>query len=240
MIAFVLGTIAVLVFLGLGTYSTARLLRRVVVTQNLLLLPAENLFRLVLIAVCLFLGNISGLPYAILGWAAPDLWRAVFIGLGIGLCVAAVLPLLTQIAVRVFGQNVYSPVVVRSILPRSRREWVLVPLALVSSVFLEELLFRSYLLGGFQQFAPPVALAVVASVAFGAMHLPQGSLGVVVATLLGLLLSGLFLLTSSLLVPFIAHYVINLVQLIWASLDKSLLESYARSSSGDADAGSYT
>ena len=92
---------------------------------------------------------------------------------------------------------------------------------------MEELLFRSLLLGGFGTFAPPALLAVAWSLVFGAMHLPQGSLGIVVAAALGLLLSALFLLTGGLLAPFVAHYVINLVQLIWASFDRSWLENYS-------------
>ncbi len=66
------------------------------------------------------------------------------------------------------------------------------------------------------------------------MHLPQGALGIVVAAALGVLLSALFLATSSLLAPFIAHYIINFLQLVWASKDKSWLESYA------ADTGSHS
>lgn len=226
MILFVLGTLLILAFLAWGTYQTAGYLRQFPANVNLLLLPAENILRMALLFVCLWLGQVSGLPYAQLGWMSFDPQRDVAVGLFAGTFLAVFLPPFTQWAVKRFGRQVYSPVVVRSILPRSRREWLFVPPLLFFAVLLEEFLFRSFLLGGFGSFAPPVLLALIWSIVFGAMHVPQGALGVLVAALLGLLLSGLFLATMSLLAPLIAHYMINLLQLIWASLDRSWLESY--------------
>jgi membrane protease YdiL (CAAX protease family) len=227
MILFVVGTIIVLAFLSWATYRTAVFLRQVNLDFNLLLLPAENLLRLGLIAVCIWLAWSSGQPMARFGWETAEPARDIVIGSAIGILVALALPPLTRWAIVSFGAHVYSPVIVRSILPRNQREGLLVPLALVSSVLLEEVLFRSLLLGGLAIFAPPVLLAFIWSILFGAMHLPQGALGIVVAAVLGLLLSALFLATSSLLAPFIAHYVINFLQLVWASKDKGWLESYA-------------
>ncbi len=223
---FVFGTLSILVILAWGTYQTAKYLRQVALTFNPLLMPAENIMRLALIAVCLWLGSISGLPYKTLGWRAADPGRDVALGLGVGIVIAILIPLLTQAAIKNFGTLIYSPVVVRSVLPRTRREWVLVPLALVGTVLLEELLFRSLLLGGFGQFAPPVLMAALWSVLFGFMHMPQGSLGIVVAAVMGLVLSALFLGTSSLLTPLVAHYVINVLQIVWASLDRGWLDRY--------------
>jgi membrane protease YdiL (CAAX protease family) len=224
MTLFVVGTLFILAFLCWATYRTAVFLRQVRPAFNLLLLPAENLLRLALIAICVWLAQQSGQPYVQFGWSAAQPARDVLAGFAVGIFVALLLPPLTQWAIARFGAQVYSPVVVRSILPRNRREWVLVPLALVPSVFLEELLFRSLLLGGFAILAPPFLLAMIWSILFGAMHLPQGALGIVVAALLGLLLSALFLATASLVAPIIAHYVINLLQLVAASKDKSWLE----------------
>ncbi len=227
MLVFVVGTLVILAFLAWGTYHSVQVLRYVPATLNVLLLPSENILRLVLIAVCVELGQVSGLPHSLLGWEVGNLPANVTIGLIAGLLVAVIVPPLTQLAIRSFGKQVYSPVVVRSILPRTRRQWLLVPLALILAVFLEELLFRSLLLGGFGVFASPLILAVGWSIAFGAMHFPQGTLGVVVASALGLFLSALFLATGSLLTPFVAHYIINLVQLIWASLDRTWIDQYS-------------
>jgi membrane protease YdiL (CAAX protease family) len=223
---FVLGTLSILALLAWGTYQTAVYLRYVTLTFNPLLMPAENILRVALIAACVWLGAISGLPHQALGWLAVDPGRDVALGLGVGIIIAIVIPILTQVAIKNLGPQIYSPVVVRSVLPRTRREWLLIPLALVGTVLLEELLFRSLLLGGFGQMAPPILLAVVWSALFGAMHLPQGSLGIAVAAIMGLLLSALFLSTMSILAPLVAHYMINLLQLVWASLDRGWLDRY--------------
>ncbi len=226
MLVFVVGTFGILLLLAFGTFQTALYLRRVAIRFNPLLLPAESIMRLALIAVCIWLGMTSGLSYRALGWTSLDWGRDGALGLLVGVFVACAVPVLTQVAIKALGTHVYSPVVVRSVLPRTRREWLLVPLALIWSVLLEELLFRSLLLGGLGQFAPPVLLALAWSVVFGAMHLPQGSLGVVVAGAMGLALSALFLATTSLIAPLVAHYVINLLQLVWASFDKNWLDRY--------------
>jgi membrane protease YdiL (CAAX protease family) len=223
---FVFGTLLLLAFLAWGTWRTAQALRVWLPDFNLLLLPAENLLRLGLIVFCVVLARLSELAFAQFGWQSLDLGRDLLAGLFVGIVVALLVPPLAHWAIARFGVSVYSPVVVRSILPRHRREWLLVPLALVPAVFLEELLFRSLLLGGFGAFAPPLLLAIVWSMLFGAMHLPQGALGIVVAAALGLLLSWLFLATQSLVAPSIAHYLINLLQLVWASREKAWLETW--------------
>ncbi len=232
MILFVVGTFIILTFLAWATFRSAAFLRETRPTFNLLLLPAENVLRLVLIGVCVWLAQFSGQPYARFGWDVTQPARDVVLGFASGIGVALILPPLTRWVVARFGARVYSPAVVRSILPRNRREWLFVPLALVPSVFLEELLFRSMLLGGLALVAPPALLAVVWSILFGAMHVPQGALGVVIAAALGMILSVMFLATASLLAPLIAHYVIDVLQLAWASRDKSWLESYEASTSG--------
>jgi len=158
------------------------------------------------------------------GWRADASARAALIGAAVGILVAVMVPVVTRFAIARFGARIYSPIVIRSVMPRRRREWVLVPLALVPAVALEELLFRSLLLGGFGVFVPSLALAVVWSIVFGMMHAPQGVLGIVVAAALGLLLAWLFLFTQTLLAPLVAHYLINLAQLVWASRDKFWLE----------------
>ena len=234
MIIFVAGTLILLLFLCWSTFRSAVYLREIQPTFNLLLLPAENAVRLLLIAVCVWLALSSAQPFARFGWNVEEPARDVVIGFAVGILVALAMPTVTRIAVARFGTQIYSPVVVQSILPRNSREGLLVPLALIPAVLLEELLFRGLLVGGFAVFAPPLVLAVVWSILFGAMHLPQGTLGIVVAGLLGLLLSALFLVTSSLLAPFIAHYVINLLQIAWASRDKSRRDSYTKNTSSQS------
>ncbi|MBM3128127.1 MAG: CPBP family intramembrane metalloprotease [Chloroflexi bacterium] len=230
MVLFTLGTLLLLAFLAWGTWRTALALREMTPDFNLLLLPAENLLRVGLIGVCLGLAWISGQSFAQFGWQSLDLSRDLLAGCFVGIVGALSVPRLTRGAIARFGAAIYSPIVVKSILPRNSREWFLVPLALIPAVLLEELLFRSLLLGGFGAFAPPLALAFIWSILFGAMHLPQGALGIVVAAALGLVLSILFLATQSVIAPFIAHYAINLLQLVWASRAQTWLGNYGGNS----------
>ena len=231
MIIFVAGTLLLLALICWSTFRSAVYLRAIPSSFNLRLLPAENAVRLFLIAVCIWLAQTSEQPYIRFGWSLAEPVRDLFLGCAIGIPVALILPNLTQFAIARFGLHIYSPIVIRSILPRNPGEGLLVPLALVGAVLLEELLFRALLLGGFAFFAPPLVLAVLWSILFGVVHLPQGLLGIVVAALLGLLLSVLFLATASLLAPFVAHYTINLVQIFRASRDKSWLKSYGEGTS---------
>lgn len=228
---FILGTLLLLAFLAWGTWRTAQMLRAFTPDFNLLLLPIENLVRVALIGACLWLGGQSGQSFAQLGWQAREPARDLLAGIFVGIGGALSIPPLTRWAIARFGAAVYSPIVVLSVLPRNAREWVLVPLAFIPAVFLEELLFRSLLLGGFGAYAPPLALALVWSLIFGALHLPQGTLGMILAAALGILFSFLFLVTQSLLAPFLAHYLINLLQLVWATREKAWLENYNAGSS---------
>ncbi len=105
MILFIFGTLAILVFLTWGTYQTAVYLRQVPIRFNLLLLPAENALRLVLIVSCILLAQASGLSYAQLGWQI-SLPRDLIVGLGLGLFVALIVPPLTQLVVSRFGKQI--------------------------------------------------------------------------------------------------------------------------------------
>ncbi|OYR51030.1 hypothetical protein DJ73_14595 [Halorubrum sp. Ea1] len=99
--------------------------------------------------------------------------------------------------------------------PGTAGEWVLLLIvALPVVAVFEEALFRGALVGALAAgFAvDPWLLAVGSSVAFGLGHGAQGRLGIVVAGALGLALAGLFVATGSLLVPVVAHYVVNAVE----------------------------
>lgn len=227
---FTLLTLALVAFIGYGTYATARLLRNWRPDRNLLLLPAENLLRLVLIGVCLILGLLSGLPLTQLGWRFPQVTQQVLWGVFWGVALALFFYGSTQWLVRSTGQRFYSSVVIQAITPKDRRELLLVLLAMASVVLLEELLFRSLLIGGFAHLAPLPLLVIGWSVIFGMLHAPQGTWGMVGAGMGGLLLSLLFVMQGSLLLPLVAHYVTNTLQVIQAM---RLRYAEARSTTGD-------
>ena len=215
-VVFILGTLLVLLALAWATYQSGKVLRTVTLRENLLLAPLENVVKAGIIGLCFALAAISGLPPAQFGWNFAHPGADVIAGLLVGLTVPFVVNGITRWAIARFGKGIYSDVVLRNIFPRSRRDWLLVPAAMLLAVLLEEVLFRALLVGGMSAFAPPALLVVGGGIIFGVMHSPQGSLGVIVSAVLGMGLSGLFLWSGSLLAPLLAHYLINLLQLLRA------------------------
>lgn len=212
------GSLLLTALLGVAAYRSALALKRGEVSVNLLLAPGENAVRLLLIGLCVLIGWASSVTPEALGWRTGEVIGEGLTGLIAGLGLLVVVNLGSAWAVRRFGPGIYSPLVLRNMLPRSQRDWLLSPLALAPAVLLEELLFRSLLTGGFASLIPFWAALAFSSAAFGVMHLPQGTLGVVIAAILGTALGALLLWRGSILTPFVAHYVLNLAQLVVASV----------------------
>nr|WP_264475307.1 type II CAAX endopeptidase family protein [Halorubellus salinus] len=101
--------------------------------------------------------------------------------------------------------------------PTSRRGWVVLlgGVLPIVAVF-EELLFRGVLVGalsvGFG--VSPWLLVVASSVLFGLGHGAQGRLGVLVTGALGVVLATAFVLSGSLLVVVVAHYLVNALEFV--------------------------
>ncbi len=212
--------------LAWATYQSGRLLRSVPVTENLLLAPVENAVKGILVLGCIGLGFLSGVSPDRLGWTVDNGWRDIGVGIFAGMVTQLIVNAITLGAIRVWGKEIYSPVVMKNIMPRSRIEWLLVPGALFLAVILEELLFRSLLIGGLSATVPLPILLVGFSAIFGLMHSPQGALGVILTGAMGLWLSLLFVWSGGLLLPLTAHYVINLLQLVKAQDKRAWLDSY--------------
>lgn len=151
-------------------------------------------------------------PAGALGLGDPPI-AGIPIGLGLGLALAAANEAGERLAVRV-GYDPDNRL--RSLLaPDTRGDWVwLVVVVLPLIAGAEELLFRAALIGGLSAgFAlSPWLLAVGSSAAFGLAHGIQGPAGVAVTGALGLVLAAAFVLTGSLLVVIVAHYVVNVVE----------------------------
>jgi len=214
-ILFTIGMLIMLGFVSYATFRTSDVLKTSPPEENLLLIPSENIVRLVMIAVCIGLGFLSPVGPKELGWIPSDPLGDIGIGIVVGVGISLVAAPLTAWVIR-HHPEWYSDIVLRSILPGNRREWVLVILALLPAVLVEELLFRSLLLGGFSPYVNVVYFAVAASILFGLLHYPQGEYGVVAVTVVALILSALFLWRESLLVIVVAHWVTNIGQLIQA------------------------
>jgi membrane protease YdiL (CAAX protease family) len=223
---FVFGSLGLTVALAWATYQSGRLLRAVPVRENLLLAPVENLVKGILVVVCIGLGVLSGATPEQLGWTLNNVWRDLGLGIILGLLTQVAANAMTMIAIKIWGKGIYSPVVMKNIMPRTRLEWVLVPAAMGLAVLLEELLFRSLLIGGLSVTVPLPILVIGFAAIFGLMHSPQGSLGVALTGLMGLWLSVLFIWSGGLLLPLTTHYVINLLQLFKAQDKRAWLDSY--------------
>ncbi len=208
------------------TYRSNLLLKEFQPDFNLLLSPPELIVRMLLAGICLLLAWSSRLPMAQLGLMADNPLRTTGAGIGIGIIVVIGINVLTSWCINHFGRHIYSPLVIRNILPRRPMEWGLVALAFLPAVAMEELLFRTLWLGGFRGAVPLPLLIAGTSILFGLMHQPQGQLGIIIAGGINVIFSMLFVWSGQLLLTLTAHYVVNLLQLIVANYQKNWLEDY--------------
>ncbi|MBX0286146.1 CPBP family intramembrane metalloprotease [Halomicroarcula sp. F28] len=191
--------------LSRDTLSTGAVLANVALTQGLfglLLLGGAFFFEIPLAAFGVTADALStGLPAVGLGlaagvgfWVGNEFAAAVADGFGIGVDES-----------------------LRELLaPDSAGGWVvLLGVVLPIIALVEELLFRAAVIGvpvaGLGMPAP--AMVVVSSVAFALGHGAQGRVGIVVTGALGAALGVLFVLTNSLLVVVVAHYLVNALEL---------------------------
>lgn len=191
--------------LDLSSLSTTELLANVTVSQGLfgaLLLGGAVYFEI---------------PAGALGieFTSGYLVAGITLGVGCGIVLAIGNELASTLAER---SGFDHDEALRELLaPETTRGWVglLVVVLPVIAVF-EELLFRAALIGvlsaGFD--VSPWLLVVVSSAAFALGHGIQGSVGIVVTGLLGLVLGATFILTGNLLVVVVAHYLVNAVEFV--------------------------
>ena len=220
--------IIILATIGLGwmTYQSNLLLKKFRPDFNLLLSPPETILRILLVGLCLFLVWLSGLPAGQFGLTSENVGRSLAVGVAIGGGVQIILNLLSRWAIAQFGQQIYSPIILQSIVPRRLAEWLPVSIALIPAVAMEELLFRSLWLGGFEPVLPLWLVVVLTSVMFGLMHLPQGTLGVILTATINVVFCGLFIWSGELLIPLVAHYTINMLQLLLAYTHRDWFDNY--------------
>jgi membrane protease YdiL (CAAX protease family) len=161
---------------------------------------------------------LTGVPASALGVTdapASTGLLAVAVGLGVGVAISLANAVAAGLA-DALGTDPSREL--RELLaPESAGGWVVL-LGVVLPVIagFEELLFRAALVGGFAAGfgVSPWPLAVLSSVAFAAGHGAQGRLGVLVTGLLGLALAVAFVVTNSLLVVVVAHYVVNAAEFV--------------------------
>ena len=221
--------LAILLFTGFIAWMTYRsylLLKEIQPDFNLLLSFPESIARVVMVGICLFLAWLSGLTATELGLTTANPWRDIGLGLGIGIIIQLAVNIATSQLIKHLGRHIYSPWLIRNILPRHPKDWALIALAFIPPVAMEELLFRTLLIGGFRAIIPLPLLIIGTSIIFGLMHQPQGRLGMTVAGIINILFCIFFVWSGSLLITFVAHYTVNLLQVVVGYHQRAWLESY--------------
>lgn len=157
---------------------------------------------------------VADVPATALGLSVPST-GAVLTGLGLG----AVLAVANEVGARVGDRLGFAngEALRTALAPATAGGWVALLLVVLPTVAVfEELLFRGALVGalavGFG--VSPWLLAVLSSAAFAVGHGAQGPAGIVVTGVLGFALAAAFVLTGSLLVVVLAHYVVNAVEFL--------------------------
>jgi membrane protease YdiL (CAAX protease family) len=155
----------------------------------------------------------SQVPAAALGLGPADLHlEAAALGVGLGLVLALGNELAQRFAERA-GADVGAAESLRELLaPATPAGWALLLLVVLPLVAgFEELLFRGALVSGLAAGygLSPWVLAAGSSVLFGLGHGAQGRLGVLLAGVFGFALAAALVLTGSLVVPLVAHYLVN-------------------------------
>lgn len=141
------------------------------------------------------------------GWGA-----GVAIGAAVLVVVALVLPI-----VLVRGRVDEIPAIgdVRALLPRNRRELPYGAALGISAGVFEETMFRLALPALIFGIVPNGPLAfLAASLVFGLLHVYQGVTGVLFATMLGLALSALYVVTGVIAAPILLHSLLDLRSLV--------------------------
>ncbi len=211
-------------FIAWMTYRSHLLLKEFQPDFNVLLSWPETVMRLFLVIFCLFLAWLSGLPSAQLGFMVKYLWRSIALGIGIGVTIQVIINIITWQVLKIFGRDIYSPWLILNILPRQKSEWLWVALAFIPPIVMEELLFRTLWVGLFQNIIPITLLIMGTSMLFGFMHQPQGKLGMVGAGTINILFCLLFIWSGEVLITLIAHYTVNMLQLITTHFQRDWLE----------------
>ncbi|WP_179213601.1 CPBP family intramembrane glutamic endopeptidase [Halorubrum vacuolatum] len=156
----------------------------------------------------------ADVPAAAFGLSMDDLAAGVLLA---GVALGVLFYTGNEIAAGI-GRRVGMPVSERlreAMAPDDARGWTFLLVVVLPVIALfEEALFRGALIGAFALGfgVDPWLLAVASSILFGLGHGAQGRLGVLVTGVLGFALAAVFVLTESLLLVIVVHYVINALE----------------------------
>ena len=188
-------------------FTTGALLANVALSQGL--------FGVALLGAAWF----AEIPPAELGVRLGDPSNTGLLAVGMGVALGVVLYVgneLSSVVVDAAGVD-YSEGLRESLAPDDLRGWlVLLGVVLPVIAGFEELLFRAALIGVFAAGfgLSPWLLAAFSTAAFAVGHGAQGPGGIAVTGLLGFALAAAFVLTESLLLVVVAHYLVNALEFV--------------------------
>lgn len=189
--------------------------KQMVLTPKMLLanVAVTQLFVVLVILAAAWYFSIPAAAFGVMAGPLQAGWPGIVLGIGFGLVLWLGNEFATSVADAVGAS--YDERVRELLAPNSTGGWVLLFLVVLPLIaFAEELLFRGALIGvpaaGFD--LSPWLLAILSSIAFALGHGAQGRVGIIVTGVLGLVLAAGFIVTESLLVVVVAHYVINALE----------------------------
>jgi len=160
--------------------------------------------------------SLAGVTIEVIGLpGAVDVSWAIALGVGLGFALAGV----NEGMERLFDLVgiTYDDALRRLLSPTTATEWAALCLVVLPTVALfEEVLFRGVLIGGLSVglAISPWVLVIISSVLFAMGHGLQGPGGLLAAGILGFVLAVSFVVTESLLLVIVAHYVVNLTEFV--------------------------
>ena len=227
-IVFATGTLALLGLMYWGAYINGKEIKTIEIQSNLLLQFPEFVFKLLLLGLCMGLASSLDVarPDKYFGWPTQNLAFDIIAGICLGLVCQFGVNTISALAIRFFGSDIYSPIVLKNVIPKNTLEWFLIIIPLLLAVLVEEVLFRALAIGGFSTVINSWVLAVASSILFGMVHVTQGKLGMLVSGTVGFVLAAIFIVANSLLLVITGHFVLNLLQLIRAKEDENWLKRF--------------
>ena len=162
---------------------------------------------------------LADVPLAALGVDLGDPWSVGLPAVALGVAVGVALYVANELSATVVDAAgvEYSEGLREALAPDTAVGWLgLLGVVLPVIACFEELLFRAALVGAFAAGfgLSPWLLALFSTVAFAVGHGAQGPGGVAVTGLLGFALAAAFVLTGSLLVVVVAHYLVNALEFV--------------------------
>lgn len=201
-----------------GYFSFQQLLRRIAAGERVSrrrLYVATLTGHWVLFGLAILVWRIQDRSFEMLGFSLEvDAWFAI----ATVVTIAAIAGLLSQLRAAERADPEFLSEVTRGfgsvvhLLPHTRREYAGFVAVAVTAGIVEEVLWRGFLIWYLGQFVPIWTAALISVLGFGLAHAYQGRASIPKITLVGAVLTAIFMLSGSLWLPIILHAAIDVLQ----------------------------